>query len=353
MTIIAACGGDDDGGGSTPTNDGGGTDTGSVDDSSAVTDAGDAGKQDTGPPEALTFTTYASFSALAGQLPEGVVVIGGNPIVGFAPIGELWNVLPDGGISLFGEFSNPSNTFTLGMTVNEQKDVFVAVAATGANPSPAAGVYKFITNGAPNAYSTSGPAMGFANGLDIVGTDMFVSDSQGKIFKVSQAGVASVWKENDPSLAGSLSTCMSPNAFAVGVNGISHDDDYLYGVNSDKGTFFRIKRNADGSAGAVEKLFENCDFFGADGIARDADGSFIVANNIKNRIDRVTLGVLGSANATYRTIASGAPLDGPASVFIEGVPPNKKVWVTNSAFGSSAVDGGAPKPSLVSAPLAK
>lgn len=195
--------------------------------------------------------------------------------------------------------------------------------------------------------------MGFANGLDIVGTDMFVSDSQGKIFKVSQAGVASVWKENDPSLAGSLTACMSPNPFAVGVNGISHDDDYLYGVNFDKGTFFRIKRNADGSAGAVEKLFENCDFFGADGIARDADGSFIVANNIKNRIDRVTLGVLGSANATYRTIAAGAPLDGPASVFIEGVPPNKKVWVTNSAFGSAATDGGSPKPSLVSAPLAK
>jgi hypothetical protein len=135
------------------------------------------------------------------------------------------------------------------------------------------------------------------------------------------------------------------------VNGISHDDAYIYGVNLDKGIFFRIKRNTDGSAGAVEKLFENCDFAGADGVARDTDGTFIVANNPKNRIDRVTLGVLGSANANYKTIGSGAPLDGPASVFIDGVAPNKKLWITNSAFGSAATEGGAPKPSLVSAPL--
>lgn len=352
--FVAACGGDDDDGrGVTPAIDGGGSDASATGDSAVRSDAGDAGKPDTAPPEALTFTTYASFSAAAGQLPEGVVVIDGKPIVGYAPLGQLWNVLPDGGTTLFGQFTSPSNTFTLGMTVNAQKDVFVAVGATGSSPTPTPGVHKFVANGAPGRYSTSGAAMGFAKGLDIVGTEMFVSDSQGKIFKVSQTGVSSVWKENDPSLAGSLTACMSPGSFPIGVSGISHDDDYLYGVNFDKGTFFRIKRNADGSPGAVEKLFENCDFFGADGIARDADGSFIVANKVKNRIDRVTLGLLGSANATYRTIASGAPLDGPASVFIEGVVPNKRLWVTSSASSSAATDGGAPKPSLVIAPLAK
>lgn len=351
-TIIAACGGDDDGGGSTPTNDGGGNDGTAQSDSPTTGDAGDAGKQDSGPPETLVFTTYSSFSPLANQLPEGVVVIDGKPVVGFAPVGQLWNVLPDGGITLFGQFTSPSNTFTLGMTLNAQKDVFVAVGQSGGSPSPTPGVYKFpSTGGAPGNYSTSGDAMGFANGLDIIGTDTFVSDSaQGKIFKVAQNGVVTTWK-SDPILTGDVTKCSIPNPFAVGVNGISHDDTYLYGVNLDRGIFFRIKRNADGSAGAVEKLFENCDFAGADGIARDTDGSFIVANNPKNRIDRVTLGILGSANANYKTIGTGAPLDGPASVFIDGVAPNKKLWITNSAFGSAATEGGAPKPSLVTAPL--
>jgi hypothetical protein len=351
-TILGACGGDDDSGGTPPTNDGGSDDGTAQGDSAPIVDASEAGKQDSGPPEVLAFTTYASFSPLANHLPEGVVVINGTPIVGFAPVGQLWNVLPDGGTTLFGQFTSPSNTFTLGMTINAQKDVFVAVAQTGASPSPAPGVYKFApTGGAPGTYSTSGAAMGFANGIDIVGTDTFVSDSaQGKIFRVAENGVSTEWKA-DPVLEGDLTKCNIPNPFPVGVNGISHDDAYIYGVNLDKGIFFRIKRNTDGSAGAVEKLFENCDFAGADGVARDTDGTFIVANNPKNRIDRVTLGVLGSANANYKTIGSGAPLDGPASVFIDGVAPNKKLWITNSAFGSAATEGGAPKPSLVSAPL--
>jgi hypothetical protein len=351
-TILVACGGDDDAGGTTPTNDGGGNDGNGQADTGPGGDASEAGKQDSGPPEVLAFTTYASFSPLANQLPEGVVVIDGKPVVGFAPVGQLWNVLPDGGITLFGEFASVSNTYTLGMALNAQKDVFVAVGQAGTSPAPTPGVYKFpSTGGAPGTYSTSGAAMGFANGLDIIGTDTFVSDSvQGKIFKVAENGVSTEWK-SDPVLTGDLTKCNIPNQFAIGVNGISHDDTYLYGVNLDKGIFFRIKRNADGSAGAVEKLFENCDFAGADGIARDTDGTFIVANNPKNRIDRVTLGVLGSANANYKTIGTGAPLDGPASVFIDGVAPNKKLWITNSAFGSAATDGGSPKPSLVSAPL--
>lgn len=351
-TILIACGGDDDAGGGPPTNDGGGNDGIAQEDTGGGGDASEAGKQDTGAPETLVFTTYASFSPLANQLPEGVVVINGTPVVGFAPVGQLWNVLPDGGTTLFGEFTTPSNTYTLGLALNDQKDVFVAVAATGASPAPAPGVYKFIsTGGAPGAYSTSGATIGFGNGLDIVGTDIFVSDSSaGKIFKVAQNGAVTEWK-SDPLLLGDTAKCSIPNAFPIGVNGISHDDTYLYGVNLDMGIFFRIKRNGDGSAGAVEKLFEDCGFAGADGIAKDTDGTFIVANNPKNRIDRVTLGLLGSANANYKTIGTGAPLDGPASVFIDGVAPNKKLWITNSAFGSTAAEAGAPKPSLVSAPL--
>src|SRR5688500_13550297 len=103
-TIAVACGGDDDVGGTTPTNDGGGSDATVDPDGTSADDAGDASKQETGAPETLTFTTYASFSASANQLPEGVVVKDGTPIVGYAPLGQLWNVLPDGGTTLFGQF---------------------------------------------------------------------------------------------------------------------------------------------------------------------------------------------------------------------------------------------------------
>ena len=86
-TILAACGGDDDAGGPS-TNDGGGNDGTAQEDTGGGGDASEAGKQDTGAPETLVFTTYASFSPFANHLPEGVVVINGTPVVGFAPVGR-------------------------------------------------------------------------------------------------------------------------------------------------------------------------------------------------------------------------------------------------------------------------
>lgn len=349
--LVAACGDDDNA--VNTSRDGGGTDTGSGGDTSTSdTGANDSG-QDGG--EKLTFTKVAAFSALTGQLPEGVVVQNGAPIVGFAPSGKLVKVLGDGGIADFAAFATVNNTFTTGLALDPSNNVYVAVGATGASPQPAPGVYKVIADGGiladggitPVPYNLTGAAFGFTNGLDFIGADLYVSDSSGKILKIDNTGAASEWK-SDPVLVGSQAACGSQNGFDIGVNGIAHDDNFVYGVNLDKGIFFRIKRETNGSAGAVEILYQNCDFFGADGIVRDTDGTFIVANNGKNRIDRVTV---SGTTAMFKTIGSGAPLDGPASVFIEGAGANKKLWVTNSAFGSSAVDAATATPSLVSAPL--
>src|SRR5688572_25534653 len=90
--FAAACGGDDDNGTST-TPDGGGGGDGPTGDTSTTDDTGTTVKPDTGPPETLTFTTFANFSVGAGQLPEGVVVLNGTPIVTWAPLGQLMKVL--------------------------------------------------------------------------------------------------------------------------------------------------------------------------------------------------------------------------------------------------------------------
>jgi hypothetical protein len=345
--LVAACGDDDVV--TRPKPDGGGGDT-----STTPPDTGtpDTGGGDTGTDagvETLTFTKVAGFTAAQGQLPEGIVVQGGTAIVGFAPLGKLVKVLPDGGTADFASFPTTSNTFTVGLALDPSNNVYAAVAATGATPLPTPGAYKVGPDGGlPLPYNISGAAMtGFNNGFDFIGTDLYVSDSSGKIFKVDAAGAATEWKA-DPALVGDVAACSSQNGFPIGVNGIAHDDNFVYGVNLDKGAFFRIKRETNGSAGALEVLHQNCDFFGADGLVRDTDGTFIVANNPKNRIDRVTV---SGTTATFHTIGSGAPLDGPASVFIEGTGASKKLWVTNSAFGSSAVDGGNPQPSVVTAPI--
>jgi hypothetical protein len=81
---------------------------------------------------------------------------------------------------------------------------------------------------------------------------------------------------------------------------------------------------------------------GADGIALDTDGSFIVAVNAQNRVVRVT------PAGSISTVFDGAPLDTPASVLVDTSGPSKRLLVTNSSFFSAA-DAGAP--GLLALPL--
>lgn len=108
----------------------------------------------------------------------------------------------------------------------------------------------------------------------------------------------------------------------------------------------QIARNVDaGTAGAITVLKKDPALCGADGLIMDSDGTFLVANNAKSKIQRVTkAGVIAD-------VSSGRPLDGPASLWIEGTGAGRHLFVTNTAFGSSAADGGMPAPSLVSLPL--
>jgi hypothetical protein len=87
---------------------------------------------------------------------------------------------------------------------------------------------------------------------------------------------------------------------------------------------------------------------GLDGLERDADGSFLVAQNgSPGRVLRVTQAGVVSV------LHEGAPLDGPGSIAIAtSWNGQRAALVTSTAFFSVGVDGGAPRPGLVElAPL--
>jgi hypothetical protein len=371
-SFVAACGDDDsaatpgqDGGPDTTTpppppppgpggDDGGDPDSGIQDAAQDVTDE-------------LTFTTLTAFKPPPTdyELPEGVITVGGDPIVSLAPEGRLVKVLADGGYSTFAQFLPSQEALTTGLAA-DATNIYIAVAANpfGTAPAPLPGIYKVaIASGGgiapPNPTATpvnnTPGTWSFPNGLVLEGSTLWVSDSSGKIMRIADPDGATPdvteWIA-DPDLVGDDTKCNTGNFFALGVNGLAADANYFYGVNYDKGIFFRIKREQDGGPGTIEKLYENCDFSGADGITLDRDGSFLVANNLKHRIDRVTI---AGTTATFKTIAEGPPLDSPATPFIDGTGAARRLLVTSSAFGR-AFNGDASvqataKPALLSAPM--
>lgn len=362
LGLLAACSDDDPagtpdpGGAETGTPEtGGGFEAGPGSDSSI-----DQNVPDGAVDAALTPTVLTRFNPTFGELPEGVTVLradggAGTPLVGFAGQGRIVSVLGDGGYQQFAEFAGNVNGsfFMLGMTVDAANNVYVAVADTsGGAAVPAAGVYKIAATDAthtPTPYATPAAAQAFefVNGLDFIGTDLFIADSSGTIFKTDNLGVTTVWLSANvgianTALAGDVNDCKLPNGFPIGVNGITHDATNLYAVNTDKGTLLKIPLGAGNAPGAIAVVKKDPALCGVDGVVLDKDGTFLVANNGKSSIQRVT------AQGVITTVFAGKPLDGPASLWIDTQGTTRRLLVTNSAFGSAGADGGVPQPSLVS-----
>ncbi len=184
--------------------------------------------------------------------------------------------------------------------------------------------------------------MNFPNGLDFIGASLFVADSEGVVYTIDPTGAATPWSQ-DPLLAPSQPACDGVVPLAVGANGITHDADNVYVTNTNFGRLLRIPVNADGTAGTVAVVKEDCALLaGADGLLLDDDGTFVVAVNAQNRIVRITPG------GATTVLAEGAPLDTPASLTIDEVGGGRRLLITNSSFFSAA-DAGAP--GLLALPL--
>jgi sugar lactone lactonase YvrE len=193
--------------------------------------------------------------------------------------------------------------------------------------------------------------MNFANGLDFIGTDLYVADSEGVVYKVNSGGVASVWSQ-DTSLAPDNTACGGAVPLPIGANGIAHDSSNVYVTNTNHGRLVRIPIDTNGTAGTPVVLIDDCaSFVGADGLLIDpADSSFIVALNIQNKLVRVTLNP--DAGPTIATIASGPPLYNPASPILDSQGPggSKRLVVTNPAFFLVGPDAGV-RPNVVELPV--
>lgn len=355
LAALAACGddsattigsGDDGGGDGSTTGDTGGGDGSTTDGSNTdgATDGG--GDADAANPAVV----LSKFNAATGELAEGLTVLGDSPLVGFAPAGKVVSVGDDGGTTPYASFASPTNSYTLGLAVSGGA-VYVAVAQTGASPSPAAGVYKVTASGAtPTAYgvqATLATKPAFPNGLDFVGTDLYVTDSaNGIVYKID--GTTTIWSEwlKDSTLAGDEQDCKLGNGFPIGANGIAHDANNFYVVNTDKGTLLKIPKSADAGASTPVVMKKDPSLCGADGLVIDKDGSFIIAVNAKDTIARVS-----ADGTTITTIASGPPLDTPASVFIQAGAGSRRLLVTNAAF-KTAANPAVANPALLAIPLA-
>jgi sugar lactone lactonase YvrE len=236
----------------------------------------------------------------------------------------------------------PQSSYTLGVITDASGSVYYAVAAAAAPPNdPAPGIYKFARGGGTatpfSLGSAATPAMNFPNGLDFLGADLYVADSEGVIYKIDASGVASVWS-NDPLLAPSVTACGGKVPLPIGANGIVHDAKNVYVTNTNYGRLLKIPINANGSAGAAAVIKEDCaTLVGADGLLIDpSDGSFIVALNVLNQIVRIA-----PDGGSLTVLASGSPLANPASPILDTAGGRRRLLVTNPAFFTSP-DAGSP-----------
>jgi sugar lactone lactonase YvrE len=128
----------------------------------------------------------------------------------------------------------------------------------------------------------------------------------------------------------------------IGANGIVHDANAFYVTVSNYGRIVKIPMNADGGAGTATKLVEDCALAGADGLTLDTkDMSLIVAVNVQNKIMRVAMG------GQMSVVASGGPIDFPASVVIDSMDAGRRLLFTNAALFS----GDAGRPGVLALPI--
>jgi sugar lactone lactonase YvrE len=302
-------------------------------------DGGDAGSLAT-----ATYITH--LDAGAGQLPEGLWLMDGStPLMGLAPLATLVTVAPDGGTSPFGTIGaagTASNSFTLGITQDTAGNVYVGVGV-GTTPDagnvPAPGVYRFAADGGSSLFA-SAAGMKFANGLDFIGNQLFVADSDGFVYSIDPSGTPAVWS-SDPLLAPDPTACDGGVPLAIGANGIGHDTANVYVTNTNHGRVVKIPIAADGGAGSATAIVDSCDFVGADGLTMDpSNGTILIAVNAKNELVRVT-----TAGATT-VLAAGDPLHSPASLVIDTSTGARRLLFTNATFFAGTGD-----PGLLAIPL--
>lgn len=328
--------GSSSGGGSLSTSDGSSSDDGSSDSSGGSSTTGGDG---------LALEAVVDFDPAAFELPEGLIIDGGDAIVGFAFTGAIERVaLADGARTPLAVTPTPppNTSFLTGLGLDGDGVIHAAVASFTADLAP--GIYRAPADGGDAELWASDPAMVFPNGLAWADDGaLYVTDSAyGGVFVVDAAGIVAPWVQ-DPLLAGDPTNCGAMGTISVGANGLVWTDGALIVSGNDMGVVLRIPIAEDGTAGTPETIAgPDCALAGIDGIALDDDGSVVAAINRSNRLVRID-----DAGA-IEVLAEGPPLDFPATVAFSGEGEDRSLVVTNFALAEFSAMG-TPAPALLKA----
>lgn len=293
---------------------------------------------------AATPSTVIAFDPLQGQLPESIAADRfGNLYVSIGS--TIVKVNAAASASTLATLPTPAGTFATGVKFGPDGALYVASGSFDPTLDVAA-VWRVSPTTGDVTLVASLEAGGFPNDIafDRRGR-IYVTDSfLGRIWRIDQAGNASVWLSH-PALDGNAAAPVL-QLHEFGVNGIAFDESKrtLYVSNLDFGAILAIPVARDGSAGELEVVAQSPLLEGVDGIAFDRSGTLFAAVNWQDRIATV------DRAGHVRTVVQGAPLDGPSSLAF-GVRPcdGHTLYIANfavnRAFGTQT---GTPHPSILS-----
>lgn len=290
--------------------------------------------------------TITAFDGAVGELPEGLALKDGAAYVGFAPTGTIDKIdLAKGTRSTFAQLPRPvpNKGFMTGLAWSKTGTLYAALVSF--TPEVQAGIYSVSPlpgplsgKGGVAKLFASHAEMSFPNGIafDRDGALLVTDSGRGAIFRIDDAGRASIWADGD-ALKGQQNFCGEGvgAGFDIGANGIAVRGDEVVVANNDKASLLSIAIGKDGRAGAFRTIAQDCERLGgADGIAVDRS-DVVVATNRLGKVVRV------SRSGAVRTVTSEG-LDFPASVTSD----RGRLFVTSFAF-ANASSGREAHPALV------
>ena len=314
---------------------------------------------DAGPSVDASARVAVAFDPRKAELPEGLAIDGDTAYIGLAITGEIVKVdLRTGARVPFGRVpfpvavdGRPGGVVT-GLAIDLEKNVYATLdvtppqgdaGSTDAGAGPVTGIYKIPPAGGVAALFARSPELVYPNGMSLVGSDLFVTDSiVGAVFKVDlRTGGVAKWVQ-DETLLPKADNC-GPSNVRLGANGIARVDNAFFVSNTDRAQIVRVPIDGSGNPGPpVVFLGPDCArLFGVDDVRGLDTGELAYAVNYANTVEAV------APDGRIRTLLKGSPLDGPASLEVHG--PAKRLVVTNSAFATFFSNTN-PAPSLVSFP---
>jgi hypothetical protein len=295
----------------------------------------------------------AEFDAAAFELPESLAYYDGKAYLSFLN-GSVVTVDAAGTRAAFGSVAiEPAGSaYALGIAVHSGS-VYVAMAKASGESTFPAGIYRIPASGGTGTLFASHPDLYLPNDVDVDAQGNLYVTADGALFKKSgeSPGQAEIWKQ-DPLLAssdGETGPCGARTSpFPIGANGIQVEAGRVVVGNTESGSVVTIPIGADGAAGDATTLVQSAsELCGIDGLAGDADGSFL-ATALGTSLVRISAD--GSA---ISVLHAGAPFRTPAGVDVGVFGSRRHAIVANPDFEHAFGAGGpsSASPNLTAVPL--